>query len=112
MEIRKFIWSIFLLIVGVILFLTEYYKWALIFIFSGFLGIILVIYMSKGKVEILSKKWTNIYILIMIFSLIIYSFIFEWRWRPIDIILCGIVLIALYLYLRFFALKIGRKLIG
>jgi len=105
-KLKQFIWSVILLIIGLALLLVGYYRWALLLIFFGFFGISLRIYVQKKKTKMLSKKWANMYILMMILGLIIISLMFEEKWSTLDIILCGIVLIAIYLYFRFLAPKL------
>ncbi len=99
-KLKNFIWSIFLLVIGLTLFLIGYSKIALVLILFGLFGIIWRVYESRKEVKLLSIEWTNTYIIIMILALISSSLIFEREWRTIDIILCGIVLMAIYLWFR------------
>lgn len=102
LKLRQFIWSIFLLVVGFILFLIGYSKWALLLIIFGSMGILIemVGLTRKIKKDIYSKEWTNYTILMLILGLVFWTIAFEYKWTLVDIILCGIVLIAFYLLFR------------
>ena len=102
LKLRQFIWSIFLLVIGLTLFLIGYSKWALLLIIFGSMGILIemVGLTRKIKKDIYSKEWTNYTILMLILGLVFWTIAFEYKWTLVDIILCGIVLIAFYLLFR------------
>lgn len=97
---RQFIWSTLLLIIGIVVLLMGYNKIALLLVLYGIIGIIWIIYGSKKEIKLLSKEWTNYTTLILILGLVIWTIISEYKWTLINIILCGITLIAIYLWYR------------
>jgi len=96
-------------VVGLILLLIKYYRWALLLIILGVLGFIWRIYESKRKIKFLSKKWANISILMIIFFVVVYQsinyFIFNRRFNMPEVVFAIGFLIIIYLYFRFYVPK-------
>ena len=101
MKLKKFIVSIAFLIIGLALILTENTLEGLLFIGIGIFGVIWRIF-SLDKIEILSKKWINLYIIIFItYFLVDISLIHKDKLNTSYIIPMIVIIIILYIYFRF-----------
>lgn len=111
LELRQFIWSICLLVIGLILLSTRHIEFGIILIIFSFFGIIIRISSSIKKIEgdIYSKEWTNSTMTMFIFSfiliVIINIFIFNEEIDLLEIFVGIIMLIGIYIYFRIIAPK-------
>ena len=103
--LRGLVINIVLLIIGIILILTENYKWALLLIMLGLFGIIWAFYMSKKKIKSLEKGWANKIMFFLIIFVIVVSifryFLFNQRIDLLDLIFVIPIIIIVWFYFSY-----------
>lgn len=104
-KLIKLIPFILLIIIGVWLFIIDHFRFALIFLLSGAIGTIIILFLSKkdkqsNNLISLDKSILSVLIFVIIYQGIAY-FLFNKKFSWIDSLSGIIFLIIIYLIFRF-----------
>ena len=115
-NLKEFIWSIFLLIIGLVLIFLSYPEIALLVIIIGLFGISWKIHTLKKGIKPNSKKWGNIFFIYLLIFLVIYlllkNILFNVNISFGYVVGSLVGLVLIYFYLRFLVPKLkgnGQK---